>query len=101
YTNAEKSYREAIRRAPRLANSYLGLAKIYQKQGKFSAALVEADVAVKIDPERTGAHYIRGQLFLRLGRGEKTQKEEGLAAGEGERKKPASLPSPELMQDAQ
>jgi len=101
YTNAEKSYREAIRRAPNVANSYLGLAKIYQKQGKLAAALTEADVAVKLDPERTDAHYIRGQLLLRLGRKEEAKKEMALAAGEGERKKPASVPSPELMQDTQ
>ena len=30
-SDAEKSYREALRRDPRLVNSYVGLAKIYQR----------------------------------------------------------------------
>ncbi len=38
--NAEKSYHEALRRDPRLVNPRLGLAKIYQRQGKYGSALV-------------------------------------------------------------
>jgi tetratricopeptide (TPR) repeat protein len=97
--NAEKSFREAIRRDPRLVSSHLGLAKIYQKQQKYTAALAEADRAVKLDPERTEAHYLRGQALLRLGRKEEAKKELGAAAGGT--KKEGSVPSPELMQDAQ
>jgi tetratricopeptide (TPR) repeat protein len=96
--NAEKSYREAIRRDPRLVTSYLGLAKIYQRQQKYAAALAETDKALKLDPERTDAHYIRGQALLRLGRKEEAKKE---MAAAGNSKKESTVPSPELMQDAQ
>ena len=37
--NAEKNYREALRRDARLVNSYFGLAKIYERQEKYAAAL--------------------------------------------------------------
>jgi len=96
--SAEKSYREAIRRDPRLVNSYLGLAKIYQRQQKYAAVLAETDQALKLDPGRSEAHYIRGQALLRLGRKEEAKKEMAAAANP---KKENTVPSPELMQDAQ
>ena len=96
--NAEKSYREAISRDSRLVSSHLGLAKIYQRQKKYAAALTETDQAVKLDPERTEAHYLRGQALLRLGRKEEAKKEMAAAANP---KKEVSVPSPELMQEPQ
>lgn len=98
--NAEKSYREALRRSPRLTNSILGLAKLYQRQKKYAAALAEADAALKVDPARTDAHYIRGQALLHLGRSAEAKKELAAAAGAGQ-KQPAHVPSPELLQDSQ
>jgi len=97
--NAEKSYREALRRESRLVSSHLGLAKIYQRQGKFAAALAEADKAAKIAPQRTEAHYLRGQALLRLGRKDEANKE--LAAASGNGKQDVAVPSPELVQDTQ
>jgi tetratricopeptide (TPR) repeat protein len=99
--NAEKSYREALALDSRLANSHLGLARIYQRQQKYAAALAEADAALKADPARTDAHYIRGQLLLHLGRKEEAKKEMTAAAGVGERPGAAAVPSPELLQDQQ
>ena len=96
--SAEKSYHEAIRRDSRLVTSYLGLAKIYQRQQKYDAALAETAKALKLDPNRTEAHYIRGQALLRLGRKEEAKKEMAAAAGQ---KKEMAVPSPELMQDTQ
>jgi tetratricopeptide (TPR) repeat protein len=103
--NAEASYREALRRDPRLVDSRLGLAKIDQREKKYAAALTEADAAVKIDPDRADAHYMRGQLLLHLGRKAEANRElEAAAHGENENHdstKPAAsetLPSPELMQ---
>ena len=58
--NAESCYREALRRDPRLVDSHLGLAKIYQRREKYSIALEEADAAIKFDPDRTDAHYSVG-----------------------------------------
>lgn len=105
--NAEKSYREALRRDSRLVNSRMGLAKIDQREQKYGAALAEADAAVKLDPERPDTHYVRGQVLLRLGRKVEAKKELDAAAritsergsksemgAEG-----GTVPSPELLQD--
>lgn len=97
--NAEKSFRAALGLDSRLANSHLGLARIYQRQQKYAAALAEADAALKADPARTDAHYIRGQLLLHLGRRQEARKEMTAAAGVGEQPGAAPLPSPELLQD--
>ena len=60
-SEAEKSYREALRRDPRLVNSYVGLAKVYQREEKYPQALNAIDAAGKLDPARTDIHYLRGQ----------------------------------------
>lgn len=98
---AEKNYREALRRDPRLVNSMLGLAKIYQKQQKYTAALAETDAALKLDPERTDAHYLRGQALLRLGRKTEAKQEMAAAAGSRGEQPSKAAPSPELLQDQQ
>ena len=98
---AEKSYREALRHDPRLVNSMLGLAKIYQKQQKYPAALAEADAALKVDPDRTDAHYLRAQALQRLGRTAEAKHELELAAGNKGTSPNQSVPSPELTQEQQ
>src|SRR4029077_10307154 len=77
---------------------HLGLAKIYQRQKKYAAALTETDQAVKLDPERTEAHYVRGQVLLRVGRKAGAKKEMTAAANP---RKEVSVPSPELLQESQ
>jgi tetratricopeptide (TPR) repeat protein len=98
---AEKNYREALQRDPRLVNSRLGLAKIYQRAQKFSLALREVDAAEKIDPDRPDVHYVRGQVLSRLGRKDEGKKELE-AARQIEQKQAASpnVPSPELLDDS-
>jgi len=96
--NAEKNYREALRKDPRRVNSMLGLAKIYQRGQKYEAALAEADAALKVDPERTDAHYVRGQALLHLGRKVEAKKEMAAAAGKSDQQGSA-VASPELMQE--
>lgn len=103
--NAEKSYQEALKRDPRLVNSHLGLAKLYQRKQKFAPALAQADAAVKLDPDRPDAHYVRGQVLLRLGRPAEAKKELQLAAAIEHRSdrptESGTVPSPELLQDSQ
>lgn len=102
--NAEKSYREALKHDPRLVDSRIGLAKIYQRQQKYAAALSEADAAVKADPDRPDVHYVRGQALLRLGRKTEAQKELQIASSKehgSENDKQNTVPSPELLQDTQ
>jgi stress-induced-phosphoprotein 1 len=107
--NAEKSYREALRRDTRLVNSHLGLAKIYQREEKYPQALTEVDAAIKADAERTDAHYVRGQVLLHMGRKEEGKKELEASVRidnehRAERQKQVetgNVPSPELLQDPQ
>ena len=69
-----QAYEEALKRDPRRPGAWFGLAKIYQKEGKFEEALRAVEETLKVVPESDKGHYLRGQLLLKLGR-----KEEGLA----------------------
>jgi tetratricopeptide (TPR) repeat protein len=108
-SNAEKNYREALRRDPRLVNSYVGLTKIYQREEKYRQALRAIDAAGNLDPGRTDIHYLRGQVLIRLGRKEEGKKEMETSVRidnqrRDEREKQVEggmLPSPELLQDKQ
>jgi tetratricopeptide (TPR) repeat protein len=103
---AEQSYRDAIQHDPRLADSWVGLAKIHQSEGKYSAALHEIDTAAKLEPDREDLHYLRGQALNHLDR-----KQEGKAEMEAavridnerrarkEKENAAGIPSPELTQE--
>jgi tetratricopeptide (TPR) repeat protein len=103
--DAEKSYHEALRRDPRLVNSHLGLARIYQRQEKYSQALAEADAAEKIDPARPDSHYLRARVLQAMGRKNDSKKELQAAQKIGKETEtaaqPVNLPSPELLQDTQ
>jgi Tfp pilus assembly protein PilF len=107
--NAETSYREVPRGDPRLVNSHLGLAKIYQRQQKYAPALGEINAAIKLDPARPDIHYVRGQVLLHLGRKEEAQKELKAALSTGNERRAAqkqpvetgTVPSPEQLQDPQ
>jgi cytochrome c-type biogenesis protein CcmH/NrfG len=104
--NAEKSYRDALRRDPRLVNPYMGLGKIYQREQNYHEALAAIDSADKLDPDRTDIHYLRGQILLRLGRKQEGRKELETAVhidnrDRAERQKQVesgTIPSPELLQ---
>jgi len=107
--DAEKSYRDALLRDPRLMNSYLGLAKLYQREKKYSQALSAIDSAGRLDPGRTDIHYLRGQILLHLGRKTEGAKELETSVRidnehRAERQKQVesgTVPSPELLQDDQ
>jgi tetratricopeptide (TPR) repeat protein len=105
--DAEKSYREALRRDPRLVSSQIGLAKIYLRQEKYPQALAAIDAASKLDPGRTDIHYLRGQALVHMGRKAEGQKElEAAVRIDNERRaerqkqvETGTVPSPELLQD--
>ena len=67
-SEAERYFREALRRDSHLASSYFGLAKIYEHQGRFPPALAAVDSAGQLNPSRPSVHYLRGQILLHLGR---------------------------------
>jgi Flp pilus assembly protein TadD len=72
---AEHLFREALRYNPRQPASLLGLARLYQRQGKNREALTALDDAEKLVPDNKNVHFMRGQVLLRLGRREGAQAE--------------------------
>ena len=68
------------------------------RRQKYEAALAEAEAALKVDPERTDAHYVRGQALLHLGRKVEAKKEMAAAAGK-EDQRDSTVASPELLQE--
>jgi tetratricopeptide (TPR) repeat protein len=73
--DAAQAYREALKRDPRRPGAWFGLAKIYQKQGKYAEALQAVEETLKVVPGSDKAHYLRGQLLLKLGRKEEATAE--------------------------
>jgi tetratricopeptide (TPR) repeat protein len=98
--NAEKNYREALHHDPRLLNSHLGLAKIYQHQEKYALALAEIDAAEKIDAARPDIHYLRGRILLQMGRKDEAKKELDTAQ-QNQKPEAIPVPSPEVLQPPQ
>ncbi|MGA8022785.1 MAG: tetratricopeptide repeat protein [Candidatus Acidiferrales bacterium] len=72
---AEENFKEALRRDTHLASSYFGLARVYQRQGKFADALVAVNSAAKIDPDNSSYRNLKGQILIRLGRAKEGQAE--------------------------
>jgi tetratricopeptide (TPR) repeat protein len=72
---AEENFKEALRRDAHLASSYFGLARVYQREGKFADALAAINSADKIDPDNSNYHNLKGQILIRLGRAEEGQAE--------------------------
>jgi tetratricopeptide (TPR) repeat protein len=105
-SDAERSYREALRRDPRLVSSQVGLAKLYQREKKYPQALTAIDAASKLDSGRTDIHYLRGQVLLHMGLKVEAQKElEAAVRIDNERRaerqkqvETGTVPSPELLQ---
>ena len=107
--DAEKNYREALQRDPRLVNSDVGIAKICLREQRYPQALSAIEAANKLDPGRTDIHYLRGQILLHMGRKEEGKKELETSVRidnerRSEREKQVEggiVPSPELLQDEQ
>ena len=87
----------------------MGLAKIYQREKKYSEALVAIDSAGKLDPARTDIHYVRGQILIHLGRKDEGKNElETSVRMDNERRaerqkqtESTTVPSPELLEENQ
>jgi tetratricopeptide (TPR) repeat protein len=103
---AEKEYREALARNPKMPDSYLGLAKVYQSQQKFERALKMIDTALRLAPDIQGGHFLRGRILAQLGRTKEAQVELALAkktvetqlGKEREKREQNRVPNPELAQ---
>src|SRR5205807_5312637 len=67
---AAKFFKDALKRNPQMPGSLFGLAKIYMQDEKYREALRAVDAALRLAPGSQGAHFLRGQVLLRVGRRE-------------------------------
>jgi tetratricopeptide (TPR) repeat protein len=109
YKEAETNFRRALHLDSHLLSSRIGLARIYQQQSKYQAALAQLDAAAKLNPNSYNVHYLRGQALMRLGRRREGETELAAAtrmlnAGRAQRQKDlesGSLPDPDLTREPQ
>lgn len=59
---AEKAYRQAIKAAPALEGSHLGLAMLYLRMGKQAEAAAEVEQELAISPESAAAEQLRRSM---------------------------------------
>lgn len=64
---AERTYREAIARDPKLSSPHLNLGNLYLERGEPEAALVDLQLAAKLDRRNPFIHYLRGRALLERG----------------------------------
>jgi tetratricopeptide (TPR) repeat protein len=101
---AERSYRQAVKLDGRLVNAHMGLAKIEERRQDYRAALEELDEVIKLDPGNASAHYLRGQVLVRMGREKEGRVELATATRmlneqRAARQKELEAPSPELARE--
>lgn len=72
---AERFFREAVRRDKSLGTSWYGLAKVYRDQKRLADALKALDQAAAIGPNSVSVHYLRAQLYKQMGRDAEAEKE--------------------------
>src|ERR1700730_9162410 len=104
---AVKNYRSALKLNPRLVSAHMGLAKIEEKRRRYSAALSELNQVIALDAGNASAHYLRGQVLVRMGRGKEGRVELASAAKMLNEQRAArhqelegeAVPSPELARE--
>lgn len=72
---AENSFREALQRDSRSANSHYGLAKILERQEKLEAALCAVDEAAELSPASFNVHFRRAQILQQMSKREEAKLE--------------------------
>jgi len=63
---AAAEWKEVLTIAPYDADNWLGLASVYWRQGNPKQALIAANKALDVDPNRADAHLFRGRALLVL-----------------------------------
>jgi tetratricopeptide (TPR) repeat protein len=105
--DAAKNYRGALKVDPRLVSAHMGLAKIEEHQQHYEAALSELGQVIRFEAGNASAHYLRGQVLVRMGR-EKEGREELASAAKMLNEQRAArhkelegetVPSPELARE--
>jgi Flp pilus assembly protein TadD len=85
----------------------MGLAKVEEGRQHYAAALLELDQAIQIDSGNASAHYLRGQVLMRMGRKQEGRQEYATATKIMNQQPEAgkkelggeSVPSPELARE--
>jgi tetratricopeptide (TPR) repeat protein len=67
-SDSEQRYQEALQRDSNFLSAHLGLARVRQRQGKYSDALVSAETAEKLAPQSSQVQSLKGQILEKLGR---------------------------------
>jgi len=106
---AEKMFRKALELQPHLTSSRYQLARVYQREQKYTLALTEIDAVMKSLPDNEAVHYLRGQILERLGRTQEAKAEmqkftEITNAAREKRQKELEvgpIPDPQLTQEPQ
>jgi tetratricopeptide (TPR) repeat protein len=65
---AMRSFTRAIEIDPNFAPAYIARGSVYLAQGRFDAALDDADGAVAADPKDASAHALQGEILRQMGR---------------------------------
>jgi tetratricopeptide (TPR) repeat protein len=64
YSDAEKYYREAIKKDPNGRDAYIGLAYVHLHRGEADEAIRDAKKGVDLGSEAPGSHNVLGEAFL-------------------------------------
>ena len=67
YSEAERFFREFIRKNPKLAGAYTNLALIYYDRDEFERSLKLVNRAIELNPEQSQALNLRAQLMIEKG----------------------------------
>ena len=104
---AARNYRNAIKFSPQLLVARMGIAKIEERRKHYPQALNELDEVIRIDSGDASAHYLRGQVLVRMGRDKEGREELAAAAKMLNEQRAArhkelegdTVPSPELARE--
>jgi Tfp pilus assembly protein PilF len=72
---AEENFKRALKLDAHLSSSDFGLARVYQREGKFSLALGAVDAALRMDVNNANLHNLKGQILMRMGKTVEAQAE--------------------------
>lgn len=104
---AARNYRSALKFSPQLIVARMGIAKIEERRKRYPQALQELDEVIRIDTGDASAHYLRGQVMVRMGRDKEGREELAAAAKMLNEQRAArhkelegdTVPSPELARE--
>lgn len=72
---AERYFREAVKRDPRLGTSWFGLAKLDKQNKKYAEALGALESAARVNSDSASLHYLRAQILLDQGKRDEARQE--------------------------